>query len=176
MFEEFRSLLGEQFCYPCSAPFSLQQYRLVEMYTGCTERMLKYKIVEAFVNPVSTLRVIVATTAFGMGLDCECVRQVIHWGPPADIDSYVQETGRAGRDNKHSTATVYYKSADKMHTSKAMVNYCKNVEMCRRNLLFSDFEDSSLQSFNLTLCKCCDLCAEQCVCSNCIIKKELITD
>lgn len=167
MYEEFKSLLGEEFCYPKSSPFSLQRHRLVEMYTGCTEKMLKQKIVEAFVNPTSTLRVVVATTAFGMGLDCNCVRQVIHWGPPADVDSYVQETGRAGRDDKYSAATVFYKASDNLYTSKAMVNYCVNNHACRRFLLFSDFDDSSLQSFNLSLCKCCDICAKKCVCSSC---------
>ena len=169
VYEEFRALLGKQFCYPSSAPYSLQKYRLVEMYTGCTEKLLKYSIVDSFVNPASTLRIVVATTAFGMGLDCECVRQIIHWGPPADIDSYVQETGRAGRDDKHSSATIYYKQADKLHTSKSMIQYCDNAKTCRRKLLFSDFQDSSLQTFDLDLCKCCDLCAKECMCDNCQI-------
>ena len=52
------------------------------------------------------LRVLVATIAFGMGVDCPDVRQIVHVGPPDDISSYVQETGRAGRDGLVSVVTL----------------------------------------------------------------------
>ena len=44
--------------------------------------------------------------AFGMGLDCTDVCQVIHVGAPDDVDSYIQETGRGGRDGNLSLATL----------------------------------------------------------------------
>ena len=43
------------------------------------------------------MRVLVATCAFGMGIDVKCLSRVIHYGPPSDIDDYIQETGRAGK-------------------------------------------------------------------------------
>ena len=44
--------------------------------------------------------------AFGMGLDCTDVCQVIHVGAPDDMESYIQETGRGGRDGNLSLATL----------------------------------------------------------------------
>lgn len=54
----------------------------------------------------SVLRILIATTAFGMGIDCIDIRRVIHWGYPTDLESYVQETGRAGRDEEQSEAIL----------------------------------------------------------------------
>ena len=46
------------------------------------------------------MRVVVATIAFGMGLDSPNVHKIIHWGAPDKIAMYIQETGRGGRDGK----------------------------------------------------------------------------
>ena len=50
----------------------------------------------SFTLPGSRLRVVIATIAFGMGLDCPNVRKIIHIGAPEDVESYLQQTGRAG--------------------------------------------------------------------------------
>jgi ATP-dependent DNA helicase RecQ len=57
-------------------------------------------------------RVIVATNAFGMGIDKAEVRFVIHWDIPDCIESYFQESGRVGRDNKQASAVLLYSEAD----------------------------------------------------------------
>ena len=49
------------------------------------------------------------TIAFGMGIDCADVRQVIHRGPSSDIESYVQECGQAGRNGFPSNAVLFWK-------------------------------------------------------------------
>ena len=44
--------------------------------------------------------------AFGKELDCPNVQRIIHWSPPADLESYIQESGRAGRDGNVANSTV----------------------------------------------------------------------
>lgn len=85
----------------------LAMFRLVDMFTACTRPDVKEAILKAFCDPKGLLRVVVATVAFGMGLDCPNVRRVIHWGPSSDIEQYLQETGRAGRDDLPSIAVLH---------------------------------------------------------------------
>ena len=123
----------------------------------------------SFTNPDSVLRIVVATVAFGMGLDTPNVRHVIHWGPPEDLELYIQESGRGGRDGAATTATLYYNAADlssASHTTELMCKYCTNTTECRRKMLMGQFTDVTL-SLPTHLHQCCDICEQLCMCDIC---------
>lgn len=73
-------------------------------------------------------RVIVSTNAFGMGIDKPDVRFVIHWDIPDSIESYFQESGRAGRDNKQSFAVLLYSPSDKNRLNDSLRHKFPPVE------------------------------------------------
>lgn len=76
-----------------------------------TKRMKKSLIAEVK-KENSRVRVLFASSALGMGVDVPHVEHVVHITPPSNIESYVQETGRAGRTGIPSKATLYYNNFD----------------------------------------------------------------
>ena len=86
---------------------NLAQFRLVDMYTSITQEDVQNTIIKSFCNAEAPLRKVICIIAFGMGLGCDDIKQVIHWGSSADLESYMQETGRAGRNSHMSSALLY---------------------------------------------------------------------
>ena len=122
-----KSRLSKEFTEPVGAP-DLARFRLVDMFSACIHPDVKEAIIIGFSTPHSNLRVVIATIAFGMGMDSPNVRRVIHWGPSADVELHLQETGRAGRDMLPSQAMLYHggEGVIARNLSDGMKEYCAN--------------------------------------------------
>ena len=88
------------------------------MYARASSNDMKKKILLFFMTVNSTLRVVIATTAFGMGIDCPDIVNLVHYGPPAHLEQYAQETGRAGRNGESATAVLLIWQPWKEHTAR----------------------------------------------------------
>ena len=83
----------------------------VGVYHGQLESSVKNSVQEKFIN--GEIDIMVATNAFGMGVDKDNVRHVIHMSMPGNIENYYQEAGRGGRDGKPAKATMLYNERDR---------------------------------------------------------------
>ena len=84
----------------------------------------------------SCLRVVCATVAFRMGVNCPDIRHVVHLGPPDDVETYVQETGRAGRDCLPRLVILLKKKGISRYISNGTKRYCESNSGCCRDLIF----------------------------------------
>ena len=98
--------LGEHFTNPSGYP-NVSQYRRVEMFCRVLTTVKRAQILSSFLEPETKLRLIIAISAFGLGVDIPDIRMVMHWGLPTNPEEYVQEAGRAGWDGKHAQAILY---------------------------------------------------------------------
>lgn len=134
---------------------------LIEMLHSCTPESNKENVLKSFSDESGTIRVLIATIAFGMGVDCKGVKRIIHFGPSKNIESYTQETGRAGRDGSQSIAFLLYNGMLLSHVEGNIKSYIKS-DQCRRETLLKHFQAKFSTIFPSHLC--CDICASKCEC------------
>ncbi|MDQ2657680.1 MAG: RecQ family ATP-dependent DNA helicase [Bacteroidota bacterium] len=151
-----------------AADLEMHGYKAVAYHAGM-DRAQRSKNQEMFLR--DEVRIVVATIAFGMGIDKSNVRYVVHMDLPKNIESYYQETGRAGRDGLESEALLFYSPGDviKMkrfalvenNEEQSTIMLRKLDEMgrygalrsCRRKYLLNYFEETAGDD-----CGNCDIC------------------
>jgi len=134
---------------------------LLEMLHSCSPQSNKEHILASFQSDQGFTRILVATIAFGMGVDCKQVHQTVHFGPAKNVECYMQESGRAGKDGAQSTAFLLYQGMQLMHVDKDTKDYVKSNEYRRKHLLrYFDVECTPLDPLHL----CCDNCSVSCKC------------
>ncbi|HEY9001867.1 MAG TPA: DNA helicase RecQ [Mucilaginibacter sp.] len=143
-----------------------------EAYHAGMDNADKARNQEAFLK--DEVKIIVATIAFGMGINKSNVRYVVHVDLPKNIEGYYQETGRAGRDGLPSDALLLYsygdanklqrfarvegneeQSAIMLKKLDDMVKYCQ-LQTCRRQYLMHYFDESFPDN-----CGSCDICLSE---------------
>eukprot|EP00794_Sanderia_malayensis_P001809 gene1809-2027_t len=146
---------GEQYPHYDERPY--------DMFHADIDNQIKEHIIREFGKSDGVIKLLFATVAFGMGIDCKDLHEIIHYGPPHDVDDYCQETGRAGRNNKQSHASlVTFPRCLGKNSTKAMKEYCENTTECRRKLLNKNFPGEAREVSPMHLC--CDICTKACKC------------
>ena len=140
-----------------------------EAYHAGLEKSVRDERQEKFLK--DDINIIVATIAFGMGINKSNVRFVVHVDLPKNLEGYYQETGRAGRDGLHSEAILFYGAGDVMKLKRfaevegneaqtsimlqkldKMSKFCE-IKTCRRKYLLNYFGDEAPD-----YCGSCDAC------------------
>ncbi|KAJ2841288.1 hypothetical protein GGI22_007954, partial [Coemansia erecta] len=151
----------------------------VGLYYGNLEREKKEKLHEMWRG--GQVQIIVATNAFGMGINSLDVRFVAHYTAPKTLENYYQESGRAGRDGAIADCVLFYRPVDSskivgwgfdaqavegLNKARAMVNYAECRHVCRKTLLQGylqgsfDARQAHQQTDAVPACGVCDICRE----------------
>jgi ATP-dependent DNA helicase RecQ len=146
---------------------------LFGMFHHCTSEIIKSQILESLHIESGVCRLVFATNALGMGVNFRDIRLVIHLGPPRNIDDYIQEIGRAGRDGLPSKAVMFYNGILLKGADDKMQAYCSDeTNVCMRRTLLHDFDPNPIQPDIDHLC--CLHCHKHCLCSGNCCSEEIV--
>lgn len=160
--------------------------RLLDMYHRSSPSVDQKRVTVEFPKEDSSIRCVIATIAFGMGVQVSDVRYIFHWGASKTPLSYWQEIGRCCRDGEQGHCYLFLtpNSLHPQRVDEEMIKICKDDTKCLRvsileHLTVTGMDISSLAllqkrspcDLNCNICKCalcfcCSRCQFKCKCSN----------
>ena len=169
IYELFCSKLGLSQFKDCEPTL---ENRAMAMFHRSTDEVNKSHVLKDFPKVNTALRVVIATSAFGMGIDVPDVARIVFYGVPRSMESFSQQFGRCGRDGRQAHCIVL-KLPLRFGCNDDMKNFMKSTT-CRRKQIQEyfklDLTDSDYSFSNeeidplMCVCHCCDNCAVDCKC------------
>lgn len=151
--------------FVCKQYISKDLMQHVDMYHSQTPDKTKGRIREDMATTDGQVRVLVCTNAAGMGVNYAGVNNVINFGPPQEMDTLLQQQGRAGRTGDQAHHLMIYNNRQLRNVTVEMLQYLHNKEnLCRRKMVLkhynADCDDSRI------IHTCCDVCEQECSCGS----------
>ena len=163
------------------------EHLLIAKYHAHLANAAQDHILTQFPLVNSSVRVVIATIAFGLGVDIKDVRRVIHWGPSRSLLQYWQEVGRCSRDGKPGSACIYVlpRSLSQRLVTDDIRSMCRQESICIRQftlkalhlpemgenalneLLVKNECKSNCENCNCPKCLRCVVCRNSCQCRDC---------
>ncbi|XP_074657196.1 bifunctional 3'-5' exonuclease/ATP-dependent helicase WRN-like [Tubulanus polymorphus] len=158
--------------------------RLIDQYHSVVDTDTEKRILDTFPLVTSTIRCLICTVAFGMGVQVPDIDMVIHWGTPKDILSYWQEVGRCGRDGRIAEGHLlaFLPSLNRKRTEVEMIEMVNQVKdgKCLRLAVLEALVTPGMDKKYLEtlknrpkcgngicgLCSCCTTCKNSCKCND----------
>ena len=158
--------------------------RLVDVYHRSSPVSDQQRVTAEFRQLNSSIRCVVATIAFGLGVDISNVRYIIHWGCSKSLLQYWQESGRCCRDGAEGICFLHItpRSFDPRRVDSSMLGACKSSSCLRlailEHLIVPGMDTRTIDALKLrssctrkcgacrcALCTCCSRCRVTCQCS-----------
>ena len=130
---------------------------IIEQLHSQTRKRIRTNIIKDMQDTNGNIRALIATNSAGMGVNFASIDNVINYGPPQDMDSFLQQMGRAGRDGQSGHHVLLWKpNLLRNITDKGMLQYVKNQDGCRRKVLYYCY--GAPQEQCVPSSRCCDQC------------------
>ena len=163
LFRTFQECLPGSLSFHPPDAIPCAKNRLYAMFHQSTEQEIKETVIRSFKKTESTCRVVIATIALVMGMNFPDVRRVVNYGPPNSLEQYVQQCGRARRDQKQSSAILLWHGRQTKTCDDTIISYLQARE-CRRKFILREFgwtPETPITPQDL----CCDDFSKKCDCT-----------